>query len=146
MDERPRPKPGSDGSQPSEAGTVTGAGGRGRFAKLATIGLAAGILSGLLGVGGGLVIVPALVLFVGVSQHQANATSLAAIVPISLVAAALFGGANSVDVAVGIPLAIGAVVGVSLGAATMAHVREARLRQAFGLFILAVAAFLALTR
>jgi uncharacterized protein len=117
-----------------------------RVARLAAIGVAAGVLSGLLGVGGGLVIVPALVLFVGVSQHRANATSLAAIVPISLVAAVLFGGARSVDVAVGIPLAVGAVVGVTVGAAAMAHVREARLRQAFGVFILAVAVFLAIPR
>ena len=117
-----------------------------RVAKLAAIGVAAGVLSGLLGVGGGLVIVPALVLFVGVSQHRANATSLAAIVPISLVAAVLFGGARSVDVAVGIPLAVGAVVGVTVGAAAMGHVREARLRQAFGVFILAVAVFLAIPR
>lgn len=117
-----------------------------RVAKLSAIGVAAGILSGLLGVGGGLVIVPALVLFVGVSQHRANATSLAAIVPISLVAAVLFDGARSVDVGVGIPLAVGAVVGVTVGAAAMAHVREARLRQAFGVFILAVAVFLAIPR
>lgn len=117
-----------------------------QVARLAVIGVAAGILSGLLGVGGGLVIVPALVLFVGISQHRANATSLAAIVPISLVAALFFGGARSVDVAVGIPLAVGAVIGVSVGAAAMGHVREARLRQAFGVFILAVAAFLAIAR
>lgn len=91
-------------------------------------------------------IVPALVLFLGVSQHRANATSLAAIVPISFTTALLFGGAKSVDAAVGIPLAVGAVIGVSVGAAAMARAREARLRQAFGVFILVIAAFLAITR
>ena len=53
-------------------------------------GVAAGITSGLLGVGGGIVIVPFLVAFAGLSQHEANATSLAAIVPIAAVAATRF--------------------------------------------------------
>ena len=117
-----------------------------RVAKLAAIGVAAGVLSGLLGVGGGLVIVPALVLFVGVSQHRAN-TDLARRHRADLARGGrALRGARSVDVAVGIPLAVGAVVGVTVGAAAMAHVREARLRQAFGVFILAVAVFLAIPR
>ena len=49
------------------------------------IGLAAGIVAGLLGVGGGVVFVPGLVLFLGLDQHQAEATSLLAIVPVAIV-------------------------------------------------------------
>jgi uncharacterized membrane protein YfcA len=49
------------------------------------VGLAAGFIAGLLGVGGGVLIVPGLVLFVGLSQLHAEATSLAAIVPTAIV-------------------------------------------------------------
>ncbi len=49
------------------------------------IGLAAGIVAGLLGVGGGVLFVPGLVLFLGLNQHQAEATSLLAIVPVAIV-------------------------------------------------------------
>jgi len=49
------------------------------------IGLAAGIVAGLLGVGGGVVFVPGLVIFLGLNQHQAEATSLLAIVPVAIV-------------------------------------------------------------
>jgi len=48
------------------------------------IGLAAGIVAGLLGVGGGVLFVPALVLLLGLDQHQAEATSLLAIVPVAI--------------------------------------------------------------
>ena len=49
------------------------------------IGLAAGVVAGLLGVGGGVLFVPGLVLFLGLGQHQAEATSLLAIVPVAIV-------------------------------------------------------------
>ena len=49
------------------------------------IGLAAGVVAGLLGVGGGVLFVPGLVLFLGLNQHQAEATSLLAIVPVAIV-------------------------------------------------------------
>jgi uncharacterized protein len=49
------------------------------------IGLAAGIIAGLLGVGGGVLFVPGLVFFLGLDQHHAEATSLLAIVPVALV-------------------------------------------------------------
>jgi uncharacterized protein len=51
------------------------------------IGVAAGVLAGLLGVGGGVLFVPGLVIFLNLSQHQAEATSLLAIVPVALVGA-----------------------------------------------------------
>ncbi len=51
------------------------------------IGVAAGVLGGLLGVGGGVLFVPGLVIFVGLTQHQAEATSLLAIVPVAIVGA-----------------------------------------------------------
>ncbi len=53
------------------------------------IGLAAGVIAGLLGVGGGVLFVPGLVIFIGLTQHQAEATSLLAIVPVALAGAVL---------------------------------------------------------
>lgn len=49
------------------------------------IGIAGGVIAGLLGVGGGVLFVPGLVIFVGLGQHQAEATSLLAIVPVAIV-------------------------------------------------------------
>jgi uncharacterized membrane protein YfcA len=51
------------------------------------IGLAAGVVAGLLGVGGGVLFVPGLVLFIGLDQHHAEATSLLAIVPVAIATA-----------------------------------------------------------
>jgi uncharacterized protein len=61
----------------------------GRTLKLAVTGTAAGIFSGLFGVGGGILFVPALTLVLSLSQVRAEATSLLAIIPVALVGAAL---------------------------------------------------------
>ena len=85
--------------------------GRYPLPMLAAIGVAAGLLSGLFGVGGGIVMVPALVLL-GMGQHRAHAASLGAIVPIATVGAIVFGGASAVDLPAAAVLAAGGVVGV----------------------------------
>ncbi|MDQ4027986.1 MAG: sulfite exporter TauE/SafE family protein, partial [Actinomycetota bacterium] len=90
-----------------------------RVALLAA-GVFAGLLSGLLGVGGGIVIVPLLVLLTGHSQHEAHATSLAAILPIAAIGAATFAVAGEVDLRLAGLLGVGAVVGAPLGARVMA--------------------------
>ena len=105
---------------------------------LAAIGLGAGILSGLFGIGGGIVMVPALVL-VGLGQHRAQATSLAAIVPIALVGAALFGRADSVDVGAAIVLSAGSLVGARAGALLMHRLSEVLLARVFAGLLVAVA-------
>jgi uncharacterized protein len=107
-------------------------------ALLATIGVAAGILSGLLGVGGGVVMVPALVM-VGLGQHRAQATSLAAIVPIALVGAILFARADSVDVGAAVVLAAGSLVGVRAGALLMHRLSDVLLGRVFAVFLIIVA-------
>lgn len=96
-------------------------------------------MSGLLGVGGGIVMVPLLV-SVGLTQHHAHATSLAAIVPIAAVAAATFALDGNVDYAIALLLAAGSLVGVPLGARVMARTKEAPLKIAFGVFMIVVAA------
>jgi hypothetical protein len=103
------------------------------------IGMAAGVASGLFGVGGGIVMVPLLTAFAGFTQHRAHATSLAAIVPIAAVAAATFAAAGEVDYAVAALLAVGSLIGAPLGARAMARTSEGLLTTMFGALMLAVA-------
>ncbi|MBA3727772.1 MAG: sulfite exporter TauE/SafE family protein [Actinobacteria bacterium] len=106
----------------------------------AAVGLAAGVMSGLLGVGGGLVMVPAMVGLLGFTQHQAHGTSLAAILPIAAAAVVVFGTAGSVSVVGGLLLALGSIPGARLGATWMRRLPERTLRLGFGVFLLVVAA------
>jgi uncharacterized membrane protein YfcA len=89
-----------------------------RSLKLMAIGTAAGLFSGLFGIGGGTVIVPLLVLWLGYDERVATATSLAAIVFIAGFAAAtqgLYGNVNVRDaVLVGVPAVAGVLVGTWL--------------------------------
>jgi uncharacterized membrane protein YfcA len=86
--------------------------------RLLLIGLVAGFFSALFGVGGGVVIVPLLVLLAAYPQREATGTSLAAIGVIALVGALAYGLRGEVDVAyaalVGLPAAAGAVAGAAL--------------------------------
>jgi len=102
------------------------------------IGLAAGLLSGMFGVGGGTVIVPLLVLLAGFDQRRAAGTSLAAIVPtasIGVISYATLGQVAWVPAAL---LAAGAIVGAQIGARLLPKVSQTALRWAFVGFLLAV--------
>lgn len=89
-----------------------------RSLKLMTIGTLAGLFSGLFGVGGGSVIVPLLVLWLGYDERAATATSLAAIVFIAAFAAGVqgaYGNVNLLDAAlVGVPAILGVLIGAWL--------------------------------
>ena len=102
------------------------------------VGLAAGTLSGLLGVGGGIIMVPLLVALVHLSQHQAHATSLAAIVPIGAVGALTFGLDGEIDLRVAGLLALGTLAGAPVGARIMSRIKERPLKIMFGLLMTAV--------
>jgi hypothetical protein len=107
-------------------------------------GLLGGILSGLLGIGGGTVMVPLLVLWTGRSQREAHALSLGAIIPISLAAVLVYGGAGEVDVTDAAALAAGSIVGARVGARLLAGASERVLKGAFGVFMLVAAASISL--
>lgn len=96
------------------------------------IGVAAGFASGLLGVGGGIFIVPGLTAVVGMNQHGAHATSLAAIVPIAIVGSATFAASGEIDLTAALLLAAGSLVGAQLGARLMMRASERLLRALFG--------------
>ena len=106
---------------------------------LVAIGLGAGVLSGLFGVGGGIIMVPAMVLLAGMTQQRAIATSLAAIVPIAAAGALIFGRADSVNLPAALVLTVGSLIGVQIGARLMARVGDDRLRIGFAIFMIAIA-------
>lgn len=120
-------------------GTMVSTGARPSALLLAGIGLAAGLLSGLFGVGGGIVMVPAMVLLAGMTQQRASASSLASIVPIATVGAIVFGRADSVDLPAAGVLIVGSLIGVQVGARLMARVGDDRLRIGFAVLMIAIA-------
>ena len=103
------------------------------------VGLAGGIIAGLLGVGGGVLFVPGLVLFLGLDQHQAEATSLLAIVPVAIVGTIRqnkYGNVRRDDaLLLGLLSVAGAAVGVALANAISGRV----LRDAFAALMVLVA-------
>lgn len=102
------------------------------------IGLLAGLLSGLFGVGGGTVIVPLLVLVLAYNQRLAAGTSLAAIIPIASVGVISYAIHGSVAWVPGLILAAGAVVGAQIGTWLLPRVPLAALRWSFIGFLVVV--------
>lgn len=111
-----------------------------RAASIIAIGLATGILSGLLGVGGGFIMVPAMVYLLGMSQHQAHGTSLAAMIFIVLLSAISYSVNGYMNWAVAIELAIGGVLGAMVGARICNRIGAKHLRRYFGMLLIMVAA------
>jgi uncharacterized membrane protein YfcA len=107
-------------------------------AELIAIGLVGGVLSGLLGVGGGVIMVPLLVFWAGYSQREAHATSLGAIIPISIAGILTFGIAGQVNWLDAAALAAGAVAGARIGAGMLVRIDERLLKITFGCFLVAV--------
>ena len=106
----------------------------------AAIGLAAGVLSGLFGVGGGILFVPALTLLLGLSQLDAEATSLAAIIPVVLAGVWRQHGYGNMRWRPAVTIGIASVAGVGAGAAIAHALPESDLRRLFGVLLLLVAA------
>ena len=114
--------------------------------QLLAIGLAGGVLSGLLGVGGGIVMVPLLVIWAGYAQRDAHAMSLGAIVPISIAGVLTYGIAGEVRLPEALALAVGAVAGARVGAGLLSRLGDRPLKLAFGSFLVAVAILMAVRR
>ena len=103
------------------------------------IGLVAGVVAGLLGVGGGALFVPALTIGLGLSQLDAEATSLLAIIPVALVGAVRQRSHGNVDLRTGAVLGLVAVAGALAGVVIANAVPERGLEIGFGAFLLFVA-------
>ncbi len=104
------------------------------------LGLAAGTLSGLIGIGGGVIIVPALVLLFGFSQHQAQGTTLALMVPpIGLPAAWAYYKHGAVNFEVALLVCVGFFIGGFFGAKLATGMSNAMLERVFGTALLVIA-------
>jgi len=103
------------------------------------LGLIAGVLSGLLGIGGGIFIIPALIFLLGFSQQTAQGTTLAMMVPpIGLLAAWAYYKAGFVDLKIAGLMCIGFFVGGFFGAKFATAIPEATLSRIFGVAMLIV--------
>ena len=103
------------------------------------IGVCAGIVAGLLGVGGGVLFVPGLVIFLGLGQHQAEATSLLAIVPVAIVGTVKQHGYGNVRRGDAIVMGLLSVAGAAAGVALANALSGTVLRVGFALLMLFVA-------
>ncbi len=114
---------------------------------LILVGLGAGTLGSIVGVGGGIVFVPALVTLFAVAQHEAQGTSLAVIIPTTLVAAYVHSRAGRVDWRTALLLGAGGVVGGVLGARTALALDAPLLKRLFaGFLVIAALRMLGKTR
>jgi uncharacterized protein len=104
------------------------------------IGLAGGVVAGMLGVGGGVLFVPGLVFFVSLSQHQAEATSLLAIIPVAIVGTYRQDRYGNVRRSDALLLGLLSVAGAAGGVALANALSGAVLRDAFAVFMVLVAA------
>lgn len=104
------------------------------------LGLAAGVLSGLVGIGGGVIIVPALVFLLGFSQQKAQGTTIALMIPpIGILAALTYYREGYVDTKVAVFICIGFIVGGLIGARFATGLSEAALERIFGIALLLIA-------
>jgi uncharacterized protein len=109
----------------------------------ALIGVLAGVASGLFGVGGGIVLVPALIYWAGFNQHTATGTSLAVLLPpIGLAATVEYYRHGNVDIHAAVLLAAGLFVGAWIGAYFANQIAGPHLRLLFGVFVTGLGIYL----
>ncbi|HNW68764.1 MAG TPA: sulfite exporter TauE/SafE family protein [Bacteroidales bacterium] len=113
---------------------------------LLLLGIVAGYFSGLVGIGGGIIIVPALILLFGFSQHAAQGSTLALLIPpIGILAVISYFQKGYVDVKSAIIICIGFVVGGYLGGKMAITVSEEVLKKIFAVALIAVGVILFVT-
>lgn len=115
-----------------------------RLARLAVIATAAGAFSGLFGVGGGTIIVPLLILWLGYGEREATGTSLAAIVGIAALGALAHGAYGNVHVAKGLLIGLPAIGGVVAGTALQQRIPERAVSAMFAVVLVVSAVALVL--
>ncbi|MER3446816.1 MAG: permease [Candidatus Dadabacteria bacterium] len=103
------------------------------------IGLAAGIASGFFGIGGGLVMVPAMVYFFHLTQHQAQGTSLAVLTPpVAILAVIKYYKEGNINLYMAAFIATGFILGAYLGGTYVQHISDPTLKKIFGVLLLVV--------
>lgn len=112
-------------------------------ATLVTVGIVSGVASGLFGIGGGVLIIPALVYWFGFSQHAATGTSLAILLPpVGLAAVIEYYRHGDVDLKSAFIVAAALFVGGWIGAVLAHHIAGPYLRLAFATFVLCLGVYL----
>jgi uncharacterized protein len=109
--------------------------------QYALIGLVAGIAGGMFGIGGGAIIVPAMVLLLGIDQKFATGTSIAAqILPIGILGAVVYYRNNNVSIKYGLLIAAGLIAGNFLGAlfANQPFISSETMKKLYGVFLLLI--------
>ena len=100
------------------------------------VGLLAGILGGFFGIGGGVIIIPALIYLAHYSQHMAQGTTLAAMIPpIGLMAALAYWRTGNVNIKAAIFIAAGFFIGGWIGGTFVQNIHETSLRRAFAILL-----------
>lgn len=111
------------------------------------LGLLTGVFSGMFGLGGGVIIIPALVFLFGLSQHQAQGTTLALLVPpIGLLAAWQYYKQGYVDLKIAAFVCLGFFFGGLIGAKLVVGLPESLLRRLFGVALLMISIKMILTK
>jgi hypothetical protein len=103
-----------------------------------TIGIVAGVMSGVLGIGGATILVPAMVYFLKINQTTAQGTSLWIIIPTALSGAIVYARHQQVNFPLVILMALGAIIGAWLGASLAQTLPQGLLRKLFGFFFVVV--------
>ncbi|AUT03103.1 permease [Nostoc sp. CENA543] len=109
--------------------------------QLLLIGLAAGVAGGMFGIGGGAIMVPAMVLLMGMDQKFATGTSIAAqILPIGILGAAVYQRSGNINIKYAVIIAIGLVIGNLFGAmfANQPFISSETMKKLYGIFLLAI--------
>lgn len=107
---------------------------------LIVIGILSGILAGVFGVGGAIIVIPALVVILGLSQHNAQGTSLAFMLPpVGILATWNYWKAGHVDWKIALVLSLTFVVGAYFGSRLSINISDKMLRKMFGILMMVMA-------
>ena len=103
------------------------------------VGLIGGLLSGAFGIGGGTIMVPALIFLFGLSQHQAQGTALAVMLaPVFILAVLRYYVEGNVNMYMALYTAMGFIFGAFIGARFVQGIPDANLKRAFGIFLILI--------
>lgn len=104
--------------------------------KLLTLGLVTGLVNGLFGSGGGTIIVPALVIFLGLEDYKAHATAISIILPLSIISTIVYFINKTISFKVAIMVMLGGLLGSYIGAKILNKIPLNILRKIFGSVII----------
>jgi len=109
------------------------------YIKIIIIGLITGIINGLFGSGGGTFLVPAMVFLLNVEEHNAHATAISIILPLTLVSTFIYFNHGMLKLGVALSVTLGGVIGGFIGAKLLNKVPSRILRKIFGIFMIIAA-------